>query len=182
MLPLEKASYRVRAVAADIGMSDNGNRQVSITGRVVDHEHYTDEEITAILHFTEKTQDRSIESLLNFGFPIDDITQLAEADEQKCAELLPEIAEFACAPEEYNGSVRLRVQWVNKPGRGKFTFKNKLEGGDLKAFGAEMKSAFKNARGGAAPRRPAPQNGQRALSAAQHPNAPGSRMDDDIPF
>lgn len=176
MLPLEKASYRVRAVAADIGFNpDNGNKQVSITGRVVDHDALNGEEITAVLHFSPKAQERSIESLLNFGFPIDDITQLADADEAKCAELLPDVAEFQCAPEEWDGKWSLKVQWVNKPGRGKFAFKNKLEGGDLKAFGSELKNALKNARGGA-PRKPA-QNG----SAPTHPNDPRNK-DDGIPF
>ncbi len=175
MLPLEKASYRVRAVAADLGFNpDNGNKQVSITGRVVDHPHYTGEEITAILHFTPKTMDRSVESLLHFDFQSEDIGQLADADEAKCEMLLPAIAEFVCAPEEYNGEVRLKVQWVNKPGRGKFAFKNKLEGGELKAFSAEMKSAFRNARAGA-PRKPA----SGARPQQPHPNAPGN---DDIPF
>ncbi len=177
-LPLEAINVRVRAVAAGFGQSDTGTKSVSITGSVVDHEHYTGEEITAILHFTEKTMARSVESLLHFGFPHDDISLLEDADEAKCAEMLPEIVEFACAPEEYNGEWRLKVKWVNKPGRGKFEFKNKLEGGDLKAFAAQMKGEIKNARGGA----PRPANGAGGSKPAQprHPNAPGGT--DDIPF
>lgn len=183
-LPLEEIKLRVRPVAADIGQADTGTRTVSVTGRVVDHEHYDGEEITALLHFTPKTMARSAESVLYMGFPYDDVTLLKDADEAKCAELLPEIVEFDCAPEEHEGKWQLKVKWVNKIGRGKFAFKKPLEGDDLRAFGAEMKDVFKNARGGA-PKKPAPKpsNGTGGSRPQHpHPNAPGGRMDDDIPF
>lgn len=177
-LPLEDITIRVRAVAAGLGETENENRTkfVHVTGSVVDHEQYTGEQITAVLFFTEKTSARSIESLFHFGFNSDDLSLLEDASEAKCAELLPEIAEFVCAPEEYKGEWQLKVKWVNKPGRGKFTPKKKLEGSDLKAFAAQMKGAMRNARGpqskpngGAAPKPAAP----------SHPNAPGN---DDVPF
>jgi hypothetical protein len=169
-LPLEEITVRVRAVAAGLGESDNENRTkfVFVTGSVVDHEQYNGEQISAVLYFTEKTAARSIESLLHFGFTSDDLSLLEDADEAKCAELLPEIVEFVCAPEEWQGDWTLKVKWVNKPGRGKFAPKKKLEGSELKAFAAQMKGALRNARGGNGAKKPAP-----------HPNAPG---EDDIPF
>lgn len=177
-LPMEEITVRVRAVAAGLGQSENERQTkfVYVTGAVVDHEQYTGEQITAVLFFTEKTSARSVESLMHFGFASDDISLLEDADEGKCAELLPEIVEFVCAPEEYNGEWQLKVKWVNKPGRGKFAPKKKLEGADAKAFAAQMKSAFRNARGPQS--RPA--NG--AGSKPVHPNAPGGGSDDDLPF
>lgn len=178
MLPMEQIKVRVRAVAAGLGESDNENKTkfVFITGSVVDHEQYNGEQITAVLYFTDKTAERSIESLLNFGFTSDDLSLLADADESRCAELLPEIVEFDCAPEEYKGEWQLKVKWVNKPGRGQFAPKKKLEGGDLRAFAAQFKNSIRNARGpgarsnGAAPKQPT------------HPNEPGGRGDQEPPF
>lgn len=177
MLPMENITVRVRAVAAGLGESDNEKKTkfAFVTGQVVDHELYNGETITAVLYFTDKTAARSVESLMNFGFSSDDLSLLADADETKCAELLPEIAEFACAPEEYNGEWQLKVKWVNKPGRGAFAPKKKLEGGDAKAFAAQFKSAFRNARG--------PSNGTKKQEP--HPNAPasfGSSRNDEPPF
>ncbi len=179
-LPMEEITVRVRAVAAGLGQSDNERqtRFVHVTGSVLDHEHHTGEQITAVLFFTEKTQARSIESLMHFGFTSDDLSLLEDADETKCAELLPEIVEFVCAPEEYNGEWQLKVKWVNKPGRGKFAPKKKLEGSDLKAFAAQMKSTLRNARGPQSK----PANGAGGSRPTQpHPNAPGGG-NDDIPF
>jgi hypothetical protein len=175
-LPMQDITVRVRAVAAGLGESDNEKRTkfVFITGSVVDDEQYVGEQISAILYFTEKTEARSIESLMHFGFAGDDLSLLQDADEAKCAELLPEVVEFVCAPEEYNGEWQLKVKWVNKPGRGKFAPKKKLEGSDLKSFAAQMKGALKNARGGARPSNGSPKPTQ------PHPNAPGGK--DDLPF
>ena len=182
-LPMQEITVRVRAVAAGIGESDNERHTkfVFVTGSVVDDENYTGEQITAVLYFTEKTEARSIESLMYFGFAGDDLSQLADADEHRCSELLPEIVEFACAPEEYNNEWQLKVKWVNKPGRGKFAPKKKLEGSDLKAFAAQMKGAFRNARGPQSGSRPAT-NGSTKQITAPHPNAPAAGRDDDLPF
>ena len=181
-LPMEEITVRVRAVAAGLGESENENRTkfVFITGSVVDDEKYNGEQITAVLYFTDRTQERSIESLLHFGFASDDLSVLADADEQKCSELLPEIVEYVCAPEEYQGNWQLKVKWVNKPGRGKFAPKKKLEGSDLKSFAAQFKGALRNARGPQQPRSSQSRNGS-APKTEPHPNAPEA-ADDNVPF
>jgi hypothetical protein len=179
---MEDITVRVRAVAAGLGQSDNekATKFVHITGSVVDDEQYNGEQITAVLFFTEKTEARSIESLLHFGFTSDDLGVLEDADEAKCAELLPDVVEYVCSPEEYQGNLQLKVKWVNKPGRGKFAPKKKLEGNELKAFSAQMKSALRNARGAGGARPSRPTNG--TAKQPSHPNAPGGSIDDDIPF
>lgn len=160
-LPLEEITVRAKAVGAGFGVSANHNTQVAIQCEVVDHEQYSGESIAWVGHFTEKTTARSIESLQHFGFTSDDLSLLEDIGPEKCAELLPEVVELVCAPEEYQGEWTLKVKWVNKPGRGKFTFKEPLKGADLKAFAAQMKGAMKNARG------PSKNSG--------HPNAPGNK-------
>lgn len=182
-LPMQEITVRVRAVAAGLGESDKGTKFVYVTGSVVDDENYTGEQITAVLYFTEKTSARSIESLMHMGFTSDDLSLLEDADADKCATLLPETVEFVCAPEEYNGEWTLKVKWVNKPGRGKFAPKKKLEGADLKAFAAQMKGAIRNARGGQARQTSTPQQ-SRAATSGGGGWAGNGKVDpkDDIPF
>lgn len=184
-LPMQEITVRVRAVAAGLGESDNENRTkfVWVTGSVVDDEQYNGEQITAVLYFTDKTTARSIESLQHLGFASDDLSLLADADEARCSELLPNVVEFVCAPEEYKGEWTLKVKWVNAPGRGKFAPKKKLEGSDLKAFAAQMKGALRNAKG-AAGARPAstPAQSRAATSGGGGWSGNGKKDDTDIPF
>jgi hypothetical protein len=184
-LPMQEITVRVRAVAAGLGESDNENKTkfVHVTGCVVDDEQFNGEQITAVLYFTEKTSARSVESLIHFGFASDDLSLLEEAGEARCAELLPDVVEFVCAPEEYKGEWQLKVKWVNKPGRGKFAPKKKLEGSDLKAFAAQMKGALKNARGGA-PRQPSTNQQSRQATTGGSGWGGNGKVDpkDDIPF
>lgn len=171
-LPMENITVRARAIGAGFGTSSNGNAQIAVQCEVVDHEQYNGESIAWVGHFTDKTTARTLESLQHFGFPSDDLSMLEDIGPEQCAELLPETVELVCAPEEYNGEWTLKVKWVNKPGRGKFTFKEPLTGSGLKAFAAQMKGALRNARGS---------NG--AAKKPAHPNAPGSSRDGgDPPF
>lgn len=179
-LPMEKATYRARATGAGFGTTDDGKPQLAIQFELLD-EHVAGESIAAILFFTDKTVDRSLESLLHLGFASDDLELLADVGPERAAELLPTPVDLVCEPEEYDGRWRVRVRWINRAGGGKFTFKNKLEGGDLKAFAAQMRGQLKNARGaaGAQARKPAASGGGSGRSA--HPNAPGNG-DQDVPF
>lgn len=174
-LPMEEITVNAKAVGVSFGVSSNGNYQIAIQCQVVDHEQHNGESIAWVGHFTEKTKERSIESIQHFGFAGDDLATLEDIGPEQCAELLPNVVQLVCAPEEYEGEWTLKVKWVNRPGAGRFKFKDKLEGNQLKSFAAQMKSALKNSRGA----RPKP----------KHPNAPGSDRgappngtEDDIPF
>ncbi len=178
-LPLEKATYRARAVAAGFGISSNGGNQIAVTFEIVDSDQFNGETIAWLGHFTEKTTARTIESLQHAGFESDDLSLLEDAGQQQCAELLPNVVDIVCEPEEYDAKWQLKVRWVNRAGGGRFAFKEPLTGAGLKAFAAQMKGAMKNARGPQS--KPSggsrPSNG--ASSKPTHPNAPGN---DDIPF
>ena len=183
-LPMQEITVRARAAGVSFGVSSKGNYQIAVQCVVVDDEQYNGESIAWIGHFTEKTQARTIESLQYLGFAGDDLSELEDADEERCAALLPNVVELVCAPEEYDGQWTLKVKWVNRPGAGRFSFKDKLEGSALKAFAAQMKGSLKNARGGSRPSKP---NGNGQRQTQPHPNAPGSGYggtppDDDIPF
>lgn len=183
-LPMQKSKYNAKAVAASLGKTNEGKPQIGITCEVIDHPDHVGETITWFGYFTEKTEDRTIESLQHFGWTGDDLSELADLDAEACARLLPTPVSLVCEPDEYDGRVKLKVQWVNKLG-GAFAFKAPLEGADLKTFAAQMRRKIRGAQqaGGARPSQPATRsasNGSpgRPATQARHPNAP----DDDIPF
>jgi hypothetical protein len=175
---MEKATYRAKAVNTSFGVTpEKGTNFVAIGFEIVDHEQYAGERTDAWMgYFSGRATERTIESLQHLGFTSDDLSLLEEVGEGQCAELLPNVVEIVCEPEEYDGNWRLRVQWVNRPGSGRFVAKQPLQGSALKAFAAQMKGALRNARG--------PQqkqsNGSGSRSAAPHPNAPG--VGDEPPF
>jgi hypothetical protein len=205
-LPLEKATYRALASSAPIafGKSSKGNKQIAVTFDVLGRHEETGDEvstgesITWIGHFTDRTIDRTIESLLHAGWQGDDPAELSGV---AGSSVLPTVVELVCEPEEYDGNWTLKVQWVNKPGAGRFTFKESIEESELRAFGAQMRSKVQSIRasGGAPRARTSAPNGSRDSGPRQsgsragygHPNAPGNngsntygggRPDDDIPF
>lgn len=178
MLPLEKATYHAKAIATCFDVSpEKGTKCIAINFEIVDDEHYNGERTPAWKGwFAGKSTERVIESLQHLGFASDDLSLLEECDQAQCAELLPNVVEIVCEPEQNaeTGKWYLRVQWVNRLGAGKFVAANQLKGGDLKAFAAQMKGAMRNARG---PSKPA--NGG---SAGQgYSNAPGNK-DEAPPF
>ena len=110
-LPLEKITVRAKATAVSFGTSKNGNTQIAVQCEVVDDEQYNGESIAWVGHFTDKTTKRTLESLQHLGFQGDDLSTLEDIGPMQCAELLPEIVELVCEPEEYDGQWSLRVKW-----------------------------------------------------------------------
>ena len=187
MLPFEKATYRAIAIATTLGLSNQkGTKYVAVNFEIVDDDQYNGETPHAWMgYFTDKTEARTIESLQHMGYQGDDLTEFANLDRAGCASLLPNTVEIVCEPESYtddqgNERTVLKVQWVNRVGGGRFKAEKPLEGSELKAFAAQMKSAFRNARGPRQSSKPANGGGGGYRSGSPHPNAPGS--DDDIPF
>lgn len=195
MLPLEKAHYRAIAIATTLGTSSQkGTPFVAVNFQIVDDEQYAGETTPAWLgYITDRAQERTVESLQHMGYEGDNLEDFADLDRAACEKLLPNVVEIVCEPEAFTGDDGierevLKVQWVNRVGGGRYKAEKPLEGSELKAVSAQMRSVFKNARG---PRKPSSgsSNGSRqyasnpgAASRAIHPNAPGSANDDDIPF
>ncbi len=186
-LPMTKSNYTARACgAASISRpSANGNHQIAIPLEVTQGE-LAGETITwiAAFHGTADKKgmtgvDRIIESLQHMGWIGDEVAELTDVSTQRAQELLPHEIEIVCEPDTYEGETKLKVKWVNKLGGGRFTFKEPLTGGDLKAFSAQLKGTIRSAQG--AQRASKPANGAGG-SQPVHPNAPGARLDDDIPF
>lgn len=188
-LPLENATYIATACgpASFSEPSSNGNRQIAVPFTISQGD-YAGETITwiAAFHGTADKKgrtgvDRIIESLKYMGWEGDDLSELAEADDIRAKELMPSEVELVCSVEKYEGDTRLRVNWVNRLGGGRFTFKEPLAGSDLKSFAAQMRGQIRNAQGGL--RKPAGNGATKKQES--HPNAPGDGSgfgDGDIPF
>lgn len=181
-LPLEKATYPATAFAVSFGEAESGNNQIAVSFEIVD-ERFHGETITWTGTFTERATVRTIESLRHMGWAGDDLSEFEAMDETAVRAALPNAISLVCEPEEYDGQWRLKAQWVNRPGAGRFAFKKPVAGNDLKAFAAQMRATVRGVRGdgirNAAPKQTANSGGQR--NAAPHPNAPGSD-ETDMPF
>lgn len=182
-LPMAKGYYDAHASGAAItfGRSENGNTQIAVEFEI-DSPDYAGETITWIGHFTDKTAARTIESLQIAGWQGDDVSDL---DGQPGSTVLPDAVSLTCEGEEYQGEYKCKVQWVNRPGGGRFKFKEQISGTDLKAFGAQLRATVKSVRAaGGAPRSAKqanlPERGGGGY--ARHPNAPGGREDEPPPF
>ncbi|MBX3159105.1 MAG: hypothetical protein KF773_24265 [Deltaproteobacteria bacterium] len=148
---------------------------------IVDHDEFAGQTIAWIGHFTDKTSERSIESLQHMGWKGEDLAELGELGRDACAHLLPAVVELVIEPDQrQDGTWQNRVRWVNRAG-GKFAFKKPLQGADLKAFSAQMRSTVRSVRGAVGATRSVPGSGQRAGGGSSaHPNAPGTS--DEVPF
>lgn len=194
-LPLEKATYRAVATSAEIkfGWSKNKNGQISVEFETIDvngetgEETLTGETITWIGTFSDKTTDRTIEALIHAGWQGEDPSELHG---KPGSSELPTSVDLVCEPEEWEGRWQLKVQWVNKPGRGRFAFKEPMSETDLRSFGAQLRANVKAVRAaGGAPRKSAGGQ-QRSVGSGGgrgRANAPGDRnipppSDDDLPF
>lgn len=188
-LPLEKSYYAARATSTPIafGMSNNNNTEIAVEFEILE-DAFAGETITWVGHFTDKTAERTIESLQIAGWQGDDLSDLAG---QPGSQMLPAEVSLTVEGEEYDGQWRPKVQWVNRPGGGKFKFKNEISGADLKAFSAQMRNTVKAVRAaGGAPRKPSGSGGgsSRNSGYSGRANSPRDRndipppSDNDIPF
>lgn len=190
-LPLERGYYAAKATSTPIlfGLSKNNNTEIAVEFEILD-ESFRGEVITWVGHFTDKTAARTIESLQIAGWQGDDLSELADVPANQ---MLTDEVSLTVEGEEYEGKWRPKVQWVNRPGGGKFTFTNTIAGNDLKAFAAQMKATVKSVRAsGGAPRKAGGGgNTQRTGSSGGggygRANAPGDHnipppSDDDLPF
>lgn len=186
-LPLEKITLTGRAfAAASISPpSENGNRQIAIPMEVTQGDH-AGETITwiSVFHNTPDKNGRTgygqiIESLQTMGWSGDEIAELVDIDDARVLELLPNEVAMVCEPDTFDGKTRLKIKWINRVGGGRFAFKEALSGNDLKQFSSQLKGTIRNMNG---PKKAAGVASSNGTQRQPHPNAPGAKRDDDLPF
>jgi hypothetical protein len=164
---IEEGTFRARAVDADLGWTQGGKPQVAVTFEILEGED-TGRNITWYGYFTDRTKERTIESLRFCGWKGDDISDLSSVNGDGEVSLVIE-------HEEYEGKTRAKVQWVNGGGA---RLAKPMDANDAKAFAAKLKGIVagvdaKMKSGGGRGGGPAPSLGD---------EAPPPIDDDDIPF
>lgn len=137
-----KGRFRARGVTAALGTSSNGNPQIGVELTILDGE-YQGASITWYGSFTDAATPYTLEALDNLGWTGDDLSNLTGIDRNEVSIVVDE--------EEYEGEVRDKVKYINKPGG--LAMKNAMSEGQQKAFAASMKGAVlahRQASGGAA--------------------------------
>jgi hypothetical protein len=174
MLPMEKARYRARATAWDLGEASTGAPQVAIEFEVVEGDQ-KGERITKYCFLTDAAAEYTLAALRTCGWTGNDLADgLPGLDKN--------VVEIVCAPEDglpdkETGEVKqfLRVQFINKAGG--IAMKTRLNDEQKRTLAAKMKAKLaaldakeKREGNGAAPHAAGPIG----------PNPPG--VTDDIPF
>ncbi len=168
---LQTGTFRIRAVpgSQDFGVSNAGNEQIAVAIEFLDGPN---KGRRAVWYgsFTEKTEDRTLESLRYLGWSNDDLMNMAGLGEAEAEAVLEdEVGQ--------DGKSRIRVKWINRV-RGP-AFKNRLDGGDLAAFSQRMKGKA------VATRKKLEQAGFKPAplgNGGARDEAPAHGDDDNIPF
>ena len=186
---IEKGKYKARAAAyADFGTSDKGSDFVRVTFTLSEGQAHAGEQIGWSGFFTDKTQERTIQSLRYCGctFPGGDITNIEGIDRNE-VQLLIEHEDY----EDRNGEMKTgaRVAWVNSLVGG-IKEEQRMSETQRRSFAARMKGlvvASAGASKGATPNRPpAPRSGPAPTAPSGRrspdPEYPPPANVDDIPF
>jgi hypothetical protein len=183
MSNLRPGTFAARGVSGALGFTEGGKEQVAVQLEILSEE-FLGETITYYGYFTEKTQERTIESLRLLGWSSDDLFDLSGIGSTEVRVVIEE--------EDYNGKLQLKVKWINGPGG--LALKAPMSDGEARAFSARMKGAVlaskqrapattasrpTTARSGTQPQR----NGAQSSSRGRYDDdAPPPVDDDQIPF
>jgi hypothetical protein len=178
-------TVKARAREWALGHSSNGNEQVAVLFEITQGEH-AGRTITWFGFFTEHTWERTMDSLRHCGWDGNDFTSLDGLDANE--------VELVIEQEEYQGKVRDRVKWVNRPSR--LALKEAMGADAMRSFAAKMRGRAQThkAKYGAQPAATSPraqsQRGhtqQQPSHDAMDPDPSGGYYgpppaEDDIPF
>jgi hypothetical protein len=170
---------------AQFGETKNGNPQVVVNFEILDGPE-AGRRIAWFGYFTEKTAQRTVESLRYCGFKGNDLSAAV-------TQPLDQEVQIVIDHEEYNGKTSAKVQWVNRGGGDGFRLEKPMDRRGLERFAAQMKASVmqipdapgkKGERGAKAP--PAEDQGDvppAGWDQQSRSSAPPVKDDDDgIPF
>ncbi len=146
------------------GLSSNNTKQVLITFEI-ERGDGAGQKIPWFGYFTDKSWERTIQSLRYMGFKGDDLSTLD-------AQALDQSVSISVEESEWEGKTHMRIAWVNELGGGGVKLANPMAANDIRQFAAQMKSRVFGV-----PESVAPTNN--AGSGQPGGALPG---DDDIPF
>lgn len=173
--------YRALCRSVQFATTKKGDEQVVIGFEFLDANGQPDGyHMSYFGMFGENSIDFTIEALRNCGWTGDDLAELPQLAEE--GKLASEVS-LVVVHETYEGETRAKVKFVNRTGGGKLKLERPLDDQSLKSFAQRMKSRVRAAGRDGGERRPSNGAGARGGGGHdRHPNAPGNRDDDSIPF
>ena len=170
-------TYRARALSGALGYAGNGTEQVGIDFQIIEGPS-EGQHITWYGFFTDKTTDRTIESLRICGWEGDDLFDLTGIEKNE-VDLVIEAEDYA---DKKTGELktRSRVRWINRPSG--LQMRDAMDSTQAREFAAKMRGRVVALRG--AGQAPAPAPARKSAPAPQNKRgAPAQAVDDDdIPF
>jgi len=118
------------------GKSKAGNKQVLLMFHLLDGPQ-VGRDVPWFGNFTKDSYARTLESLRACGWQGDDLAVVGN-------QTLDQEVSVVVETKEYEGKVRTRVAWVNKPGAGGIALKDPLSDAELRQFAAQMKGHAKS--------------------------------------
>lgn len=178
---ITSGTWKARGCEADLGHTSTGNEQVGVDFVLLEGPD-VGKHITWYGYFTEKTTDRTLDSLRYCGWQSDNLADLSGIDVNEVYIVIED------EPDQ-DGMLHSKVRWVNQLGG--VQLKERMGPGDATAFAQRMRGAVLAHRQAAAASTPAPRTGARtggnAGGSSRHQAPAGATHsvppdDDDIPF
>src|SRR5688500_1276083 len=129
---IKEGTYTAKGVEAKLGFTAAGKEQVAVRLRLS-----SGEGITYFGYFTEKTTERTLESLRHLGWAGEDLFDLSGIDQNE-VEIVVEHEEYETDSGELKTSAKVR--WINAIGGGGIAMKSTMDVAQAKAFAQRMKA------------------------------------------
>jgi hypothetical protein len=173
---IKEGTHTARGLEAKLGFTQKGGEQVAVRLKIA-----SGEEVTWYGYFTEKTQERTLESLRHLGWPGEDLFDLSGVTANE-VEIVVEHEEYETPQGEMK--TRARVRWINAIGGGGIVMKETMDVAQAKAFAQRMRATAIAAKRKAEATQGAmkPQQRPATQKRAEPPPDEGGYADDDIPF
>lgn len=126
---IAEGTWKARGVDAALGYTSGDNEQVAVDLVLLEGDD-AGQHITWYGYFTEKTVERTVESLRLLGWATDDLADLTGIEAN-------EVYIVIAHEEDQEGKPHARVRWIN--GSGGLALKKRMDAGDAKAFAERMK-------------------------------------------
>lgn len=166
---MEEGRYVATCVNIDFATTEKGNNYARLVMRIAPGEQFEGEDVFYYMYFTEKTSQRSVDTLRTLGWTGDNIADVTHHDIQTAVEI-------DVQRNEYEGKLSFRVGWINAIGE-YGPLPKKMNDEQRTQFGREM-MRYTRAAGKPAPKqRQAPVQQSQATAQAHE-----EISDDDIPF
>lgn len=164
--------YEARARTWGLGETSKGTEQVAVEFQILT-EGAEFNHITWFGYFTDKTYERTVESLRHCGWTGHDLTDLTGLDANEVELVIED-------EDDEDGNPRARVRWVNR--KGGLALKAPLTGDKAKSFAASMRDKIKALDASAG--RPTQTATAKRPPVGAHglPPAPPPLSDDDLQF